>query len=123
MNKFVKYNFFKNTKYALEGIKELILNETSFKIELFIIAILWVSLYFIDISFIYKMILAISLFLPLLAEGINSAIEHTVDLITKDFHPIAKKAKDVASGVVFMSLIITTCIWVSVIYLIISKAS
>ena len=123
MKKFVKYNFIKNTKYALNGLKELILNETSFKIEFYTILTLWIILFFINIDFSYKMILAISLFIPLLAEGTNTAIEHTVDLVTQDFHHIAKKAKDVASAVVFMSFIVTFLIWASITYLIISNAS
>ncbi len=31
-----KYNFFKNTSYALKGIVDLLKTETSFKIELII---------------------------------------------------------------------------------------
>jgi diacylglycerol kinase (ATP) len=118
MAKFVKYNIFKNSKYAMYGMKELILNETSFKIELFIATILWIGLFFVEINFTYKMILAISLFLPLIAEAINSSIECVVDLVTLDYHDMAKKAKDIGSGVVFLSFITTILIWGSVIYLI-----
>lgn len=41
--------------------------------------------------------------LVIITEVINTAIEETVNLITKEFHPIAKIAKDVAAGAVVLS--------------------
>ena len=114
----IKYNFFKNTSYALSGLIDVFKHEKSFKIELIIVVILWIVLYFAKIDFIYKSILAISLFLPLLAEIANSAIERVVDLVTSDIHPLAKSAKDVGSAMVFVSIVICVCIWASVFYVV-----
>ncbi len=36
---------------------------------------------------------------------INTAIERTIDLITEDFHPLARIAKDVAAGGVLIAAI------------------
>jgi undecaprenol kinase len=38
----------------------------------------------------------------LVLEALNSAIEATVDLVTRDYHPLAKIAKDVAAGAVWL---------------------
>jgi len=41
----------------------------------------------------------------LVAEVINTAIEKTVDLVTEDFHPLAKMAKNIAAGAVLLTAI------------------
>jgi diacylglycerol kinase (ATP) len=43
--------------------------------------------------------------LVLATEMLNTAIETTVDMISEEFHPLAKKAKDVAAGVVLIASI------------------
>ncbi len=111
------YHILNNTKYALDGLRVAVKEEKSFKIELIFFVILQIFLYFISIELVYKMILSISLFLPLLAELINSAIERVVDLVTSDIHPLAKDAKDLGSSVVFVSITITSLIWISIFYL------
>lgn len=116
-----RYNFFKNTIYALKGLKDALSSEKSFQIEFIIVILLEIILYFVSIKLEYKMILGISLFIPLIAELINSAIERVVDLVTKDYHKLAGQAKDLGSAVVFMSISVTVLIWLCVIYLILTK--
>ena len=43
-------------------------------------------------------------------ELINSALEATIDLISSDFHPLAKLAKDAAAGAVLLSSILAVFI-------------
>lgn len=109
-----KYNFFKNTGYALNGLKDLIQTETSFKIELILTLILLPLIIFIDASFIHKALMFISLMGMLLAEATNSAIERVVDLVTLDHHHMAGRAKDVGSTIVFLSIFIFAVTWVIV---------
>ena len=66
----------------------------------------------LPVSFGYSAILFVSLFLPVLAEVANSAIERVVDLVTTDYHILAKQAKDAGATLVLLSLIVTTLIWV-----------
>jgi diacylglycerol kinase (ATP) len=88
-------------------------HESSFRLEVVVITLLQIGLCFIDLPFVCMAILRLSLFLPLIAETVNSAIERTVDLVTVDFHPLAKQAKDLGSSVVFLIIAVTTLIWVS----------
>ena len=46
--------------------------------------------------------LVLSIALVLATEGVNTAIEATVDLISPYYHPLAKIAKDVAAGTVLL---------------------
>ena len=43
-------------------------------------------------------------------ELMNTAIERAVDLITKDYHPLAKAAKDAAAGAVFVYALLSVII-------------
>ena len=74
-------------------------------------------MFFLSLPLNYKIVLLFSLLLPILAEIVNSAIERTVDLVTLEYHDLAKKAKDVGAALVLISFMITTCVWVVVIYL------
>lgn len=116
-----KYHIVKNTRYALSGLKDAYLNETSFKLELIVISCLILVLIFVQIELVYKMILGISLFIPLITELINSSIERTVDLVTLKHHELAKRAKDLGSSAVFVSILMTSSIWISIIILIVTK--
>ena len=44
-----------------------------------------------------------SIFLVLVSETMNTAIESAVDLVTDTYHPLAKHAKDCAAGAVLLS--------------------
>ena len=109
-----KYNFFKNTVYALEGLKDAFLNESSFRLQDLAFLIFTVLIIYLPIEYKFKAILFISLFLNIIAEIINSAIERVVDLCTKEIHPLAKNAKDLGATVVFLSILTTVIIWLIV---------
>lgn len=106
-----KYNFFKNTGYALAGMKDMIANETSFKIELILAFILIPFIIYIDLNLIYKSLMFISLMGMLIAEATNSAIERVVDLVTLEHHEMAGRAKDVGSAIVFLSICVAVVTW------------
>ena len=111
-----KYNFFKNTSYALKGLIDLIKTETSFKIELIITLILLPVIFIIDATLTNKALLFISLMGMMLAEATNSAIERVVDLVTLEHNPMAGRAKDVGSTIVFISISIFVITWVIILF-------
>lgn len=111
-----KYNFFKNTGYAISGIKDLLKTEISFKIEVIISIILIVFIIIVDTTLINKSLLFISLMGMLIAEATNSAIERVVDLVTLEHHVMAGRAKDVGSSIVFLSIIVAIVTWGMILY-------
>lgn len=116
-----RYSLFHNTQYALAGVHDMLRHEKSFRLEVLVIALLQACLSFVELPFVCAAILRLSLFLPLIAEAINSAIERTVDLVTMEYDPLAKQAKDLGSAVVFFTIVLTTLIWAFTIYYILSS--
>ena len=107
-----KYTLFKNTRYALEGLAEVTRNEPSFRLQIVLFVFGMLTAWLLPIAFHYKAILAVSLFIPVMAEITNSAIERTVDLVTFDHHELAKRAKDAGAALVFISLAMLAFIWI-----------
>ncbi len=95
-----KYNFFKNTSYALVGIRFLF-RETAFKIEICIIFPCLILSFFLPITFVEHLLLVSALFLILIIEAINTSIEACIDLVTTKWQEQAKIAKDCASSAAF----------------------
>jgi diacylglycerol kinase (ATP) len=112
-----KYKFLKNWGYAVSGFFEVLKNETAFKLELIVFSILVLLLILIKIPFLHKIAMISSVFIVIITELLNSSIERTVDLVTKEYHILAKHAKDAASGGVMFSNFLATFIWISLIYL------
>jgi len=108
-----KHNLFKNTVYALEGLVDITKHETSFKWQILLFVLGTVVAWWLPIETGYKFVLSISLIIPVLAEVINSAIERVVDLVTHDYHILAKQAKDAGAAIVFLSLVTLAAIWLS----------
>ncbi len=111
-----KYNFFKNTSYALKGLADIIKNETSFKIELTLLIPVVLVILYLNIGIVEKILLFVSYFFILIAETINSAIERVVDLVTLDHHEMAGRAKDVGSTIVFLSIIQALVVWSCILF-------
>lgn len=108
-----KHNLFNNTIYALEGLVDITKHETSFKWQILLFVVGTVVAWFLPIATGYKFILSISLIIPVMAEIINSAIERVVDLVTQEYHILAKQAKDAGAAIVFVSLVTLAAIWLA----------
>jgi len=109
-----KYTLFKNTTYALAGLKDIVQHESSFKLQILLFVVMSIVAWNLPITFVQASILSLSLFIPIMAEITNSAIERGVDLVTLEYHELAKRAKDAGAALVFVSLVFTGAIWMSV---------
>ena len=111
-----KYKFLANWGYAMAGVLAMLKNEVAFRIELAIILPALVISLFLPVSVETHLILVGVLFLIIIAECLNSAVEACVDLITSEFHEKAKIAKDCASAGVFFSVVLALATWAFVLY-------
>ncbi|MDM5315850.1 diacylglycerol kinase family protein [Fictibacillus sp. b24] len=88
--------------FAFAGIFTTFKTEQNFRIHTFISVIVITTAIALDFSSLKLIILLIVIGLVLALELINTAIENTVDLITPEYHLLAKKAKDAAAGAVLV---------------------
>lgn len=103
-------NVLNKCKYSIDGLKVCFKNESSFMLEAIAgIIIIILGIYF-DISFVDWVIAFGSLMLITIVELINTAIEATVDLVTSEFHPLAKIAKDCGSAATGVMSILATIV-------------
>lgn len=100
----------KSFKYAFEGIFTGIKEEQNMKVHIVIMILVIIFGIMLKISTIEWIICIVLFGLVISMELINTAIENTVDLVTKEKNEQAKIAKDVAAGAVLVSAIASTII-------------
>ncbi len=96
---------------ALAGLRDAWLHEDAFRQELFAAAVAIPAALFLPVSNIGKALLVGSILLVLVVELLNSAIEAAVDFASLERHPFAKRAKDVASAAVLLSIVNAVVVW------------
>src|SRR5699024_11972773 len=93
----MKKSIIDSFNYAVSGIMASIKSERNMRIHYTVaILVIIISLFF-DFTRAEFLILLLSISLVLTLELINTAIESTIDMITKEYHPLAKVAKDIRS--------------------------
>ena len=107
-----KYTLWDNASYAISGLIEVTKHESSFKLQLLLFVVMNVVAWTLPIAFIYAATLSVSLFIPIMAELANSAVERVVDLVTHEYHELAKRAKDAGAAMVLVSLLFTGAVWI-----------
>ncbi|MDR0477990.1 MAG: diacylglycerol kinase [Desulfobulbaceae bacterium] len=98
--------------YSAAGLRSAWRTEAAFRQELCLYVLLLPALFLPPFSVDVKMLLFVVNSLVLLSELVNSAIEAIVDMVSPDFHPLAKKAKDIGSAIVFIALIMALAAWI-----------
>ena len=101
----------------MQGIKSAFQNEAAFRQELILAAILIPIACFVDVSQLERILLIAPIFLVIIIEIINSAIEAVVDRIGSEKHELSGRAKDMGSAAVFIALILATYIWIEILFL------
>lgn len=97
--------FRKSFIHAVTGVKTAILEERHMRVHITAGMIVVICGVFFKVTKIEWLFLLLSIFNVLTFEMINTAIERAVDVATEEFHPYAKKAKDVAAGAVLLASI------------------
>lgn len=106
----------KATGHSIEGLSAAVEDEFAIRLEIFLGAMLIPLGLFLGKTGIERALLMASLILVFIIELINSAIEATVDRISEDHHQLAKKAKDMSSAAVFISVINVFIVWGCVLF-------
>lgn len=101
-------------RYSLAGFAEATRNEDAFRQELLLAMVLIPAGLWLGPTGTAKALLVASVLLVLVVELLNSGIEATVDRISLEDHRLAKRAKDMGSAAVMLSLVNVAAVWLLV---------
>ena len=94
---------FNSFKYALEGVLELIKSQPNFRIHLVASILVLFMGWFFAIEKSEWCFTIFAIVLVLTAEALNTGLEYITDLVSPDYHLLAKKTKDVAAAGVLIA--------------------
>ena len=109
-------NFFASVKYALDGFWAAVRHEPSFREDLIFVAILTPFAVILPVNAVSTAVMITTLFLIVIAELLNSAIEWTIDDISLTKRAFAKRAKDMGSAAVFIAYINCIVVWAIILF-------
>ena len=97
--------------YSVNGFRSAYRHEDAFRQEVLLAIVLIPLAALSPATGLGKALMVFSVLLVLVVELLNSAIEAAVDRISLDHHQLAKRAKDIGSAAVFLSLVNAAVVW------------
>jgi diacylglycerol kinase (ATP) len=88
--------------------------ESAFRQELTLFALLSPVAFLLPITLVEKALLVSSLVMVLVIELLNSSVEAAIDRISFDHHDLSKRAKDFGSAAVMLALLVSALLWAAV---------
>ncbi len=104
------------TRYSARGLAAAFRHEAAFRQEVLLVAVLFTASFWLQSSALEWLVLVVPLFILLIVELVNSAIETAVDRIGSERHELSGRAKDMGSAAVFLSLLLIALTWGAVIW-------
>lgn len=93
--------------YAISGIIIALRSEKNMRFHFFFSIIVILVSYYFSITKTEWLFILVAICGMFALELVNTAIERVVDLVTAEYHPLAKQAKDLAAGAVFVYAILS----------------
>ena len=94
---------FRSFGFAFAGLAYLFRTQRNARIHLLFAAAACALGAWLGISRVEWALLAFTIALVLILEGLNTAVEAAIDLASPEIHPLAKAAKDLAAGMVLIA--------------------
>jgi len=99
---------------SFSGFGFALKEESSFRQELFLSLILIPVAWFSPSDLFEKLLMISSVIILLIVELVNSSIETTIDRISLSHHNLSKRAKDLGSAAVFLSIILVIVVYATI---------
>ncbi len=103
-------------RWSRDGFCTALRDEAAFRQELVLFFLLTPVAIWIGETEIETLLMVGSLFLVLIVELLNTAMEATVNRISTEWHTLSKKAKDVGSAAVMLAIIHAVFVWTLILY-------
>ena len=91
-------------RYSINGLTSAFKNEAAFRHELLLGIPHFIAVALVPMPMLMRLFFAALWVMLLIVELINSAIEAIVDLVSPDYHELAKRAKDYGSAALYLVL-------------------
>jgi diacylglycerol kinase (ATP) len=104
------------TGYSIAGLKAAYRGESAFRQEFWLAAVLLPLAFWIGRGWIEVTLLIGSVMLVLIVELLNSGIEAAIDRVSFEIHDLSKRAKDLASAAVLLSVLLCIGIWLTALW-------
>jgi diacylglycerol kinase (ATP) len=97
--------------YSADGLASAYRGESAFRQEFWLAVVLVPAAFWVGRGWVETALLVGSVFLVLIVELLNSGIEAAIDRVSFEIHDLSKRAKDLASAAVLLSLLLCAGIW------------
>jgi diacylglycerol kinase (ATP) len=97
--------------YSLAGLRDAWRHESAFRQEILLVAILIPIACLVPMPGTERALLIGSALLVLVVELLNSSVEAAIDRISLDHHSLSKRAKDLGSAAVLVTLVLLAVVW------------
>ena len=96
---------------SMSGLEDAFRHESAFRQEI-LLAIVTIPIASIaPVTAVERALLIASILLVMIVELLNTGVEVAIDRISFDHHTLSKRAKDIGSAAVFVSLLLATIVW------------
>jgi diacylglycerol kinase (ATP) len=102
------------TRYSVDGLRAAWQHEDAFRQEVALAAVMIPVALFLPVGVIEKILLIGVVVLVLIVELLNSGIEAAVDRDSLEIDPLGKRAKDIGSAAVMLSLLLAGGTWIAI---------
>lgn len=99
------------TVFSIAGLGAAWRNEAAFRQECLLALVMTPAAFWLGQTAVERSLLIGTVWLVLIVELLNSAVEATVDRVGTDHHKLSGRAKDLGSAGVFVSLLLTLLVW------------
>jgi undecaprenol kinase len=99
------YKRFKSFTHAFRGIGYALKQEPNFRAECVIAAVVIIAMFVFPLTQSERVLLIVTIFLVLVMELVNTALERTMDILKPRVHPYVRTVKDVMAGAVLITTI------------------
>ena len=101
--------------FSLQGLR-MGWGETAFRQEVIAAVLATPVAFWLGKTWVETAVLVSAMVLVMVVELLNTAIESTVDRVGTQWHELAKRAKDLGSAAVLLSLTLCLAVWAAAIY-------
>ena len=102
--------------YSISGLVAAYRGESAFRQEFWLAAVLLPLAFWVGRGWVETVLLIGAPVLVLIVELLNSGLEAAIDRVSFEIHDLSKRAKDLGSAAVFLSLLLCTGIWLAALW-------